>query len=690
MYLSSNLSLLLLIILIPAAVFISYIYYRKVSLSKNQKLLLITLRAISLSALFFLILNPSLHFLTAKKNIPINIFLYDESKSMEIGNNDSILNEYRKLLKKSFPVDENQNINYNFSNGLYEENMPADSIDNSSTNYSKTFEELFKLIPPQKIASVNIISDGNINAGNNPSYNLSLYNIPINYIPIGDTAQKKDILISDVYYNKTNYIQSVCPIKVIVNSYQINKNKKIILYEEGKEISEQTINLRGDITSYEVDFSVASEKEAFKRYTVRCETEDGEITEKNNYQDFYLKFIDNKFNVLVMSGAPSPDFALLKSELNRIQNFRIKYLTLKNSSGFYEGNYEGLKNINCLILVGFPSKQADDNMLKIIYDDEAKYNVPIFYIDEAGTDLNKLKKFEPFLSFKIVDGTVNEIQTALRTITNSKYKSYDLVTGFSPVFLKQNSFEVNPGSEIYILSDKSSTPVLSVFKSTGIRSANFLAYNFYKWRLSQKVYDYSSFFNEMITKTISDIVELENNKKIKLTVGTNILSVNQNSDFEVSILNAETLQKEIKVTLIKDNISKSLLISQTGENQYKGNLQIKEKGEYELHAELFEDGIKTAEDMQKILVDENNLEFKITKSNQNILSQISSLTGGEKFNIGDISLIDSKLNTLRQNKTTEYRDENILNFRSSIWFLLLTILPIIVEWYFRKKLFNLR
>jgi hypothetical protein len=686
MHVTSNASLLLLIILVPAAIAIAYLYYRKAEIKKNQKVFLITLRAVSLTALFVLLLNPVLHYAVTKKNIPLNIFLFDKSKSMVVNNGDSLSVITENYIRKN--SDNGRNIIYKFSDKLYQGVISDDSIDNNSTNLSEAISELLKIYSPEDIASLNIISDGNINKGGNPAYELAKYNIPVNYMLVGDTMQKKDVVVSDVYYNKTDFIESISPIKVIINSYGINGKEKITLYEDGKEISYQMIDLQSNKNSYEVSFSTASEKPGIKRYTVRCEDVDGEISYKNNYRDFYVKYTDNKINLLVISGSPSADFALLKSEIARIQNFRVKYLTEKSPDTFYESDYTGLGDNQCVIMIGFPTQQTSDALVAKISGEIASDNIPIFYIDGGGLQPLKLKKFESALSFNISDEQPSELRSGLRASGSGIYKSSDLVNGFPPVFLRQNCFDVKAGSDIYIMSDNPRLPVLSVYKSVNRSGAAFLAYNFYKWRLSKQVYDYGSFMNDLLTKTVSAIVNPDNNK-IKLIPDNDIMSVNMKNGFTVRLNKNESAKTDVKVFMNGINSNIEIPVVKSGDGNYYGTLTAKEKGEYVLTAELHQDGVKTAEDVRKIFVDENNTEYLKTKSDGNILMNIASLTGGKKLISGELS-DNGFLSVGNENKQKEYKQEVDYNLRDSFILFLIIIFPIILEWYLRKKFYKLQ
>jgi hypothetical protein len=130
-------------------------------------------------------------------------------------------------------------------------------------------------------------------------------------------------------------------------------------------------------------------------------------------------------------------------------------------------------------------------------------------------------------------------------------------------------------------------------------------------------------------------------------------------------------------------------VVRSGDGTYNGTLTADEKGEYILTAELYEDGVKTAEDVRKIYVDENNTEYLKTKSDGNILMNIASLTGGKKLISGELS-DNGFLSNGNENKQKEYKQEVDYNLRDSFILFLIIIFSVILEWYLRKKFYKLQ
>ena len=72
------------------------------------------------------------------------------------------------------------------------------------------------------------------------------------------------------------------------------------------------------------------------KYKIEIEPLEDEITKKNNFNDFFIKYLNNKFKVLVIAGGPSPDLGYVSEELKRIRNFETTFLTQKSADAYYE------------------------------------------------------------------------------------------------------------------------------------------------------------------------------------------------------------------------------------------------------------------------------------------------------------------------------------------------------------------
>ncbi|MFC2093624.1 hypothetical protein ACFLSV_06960, partial [Bacteroidota bacterium] len=207
--LKSEYSAILILIVTIVSILLAYFFYRKSKLKAPLKYILPLIRFLSIWFILVLFLSPVLSYLIEITQKSINVFLIDNSLSLTIDKKDSLLKE--SLIKEITDIENEKSVNkyFLFSNGLNEEINESDfdaielsNRDNNETDLSKTLHTLFERFENKNISSINIISDGIINSGSNPSHFVKLFGIPVNYFLVGDTTQKPDLLIKDIFFNK--------------------------------------------------------------------------------------------------------------------------------------------------------------------------------------------------------------------------------------------------------------------------------------------------------------------------------------------------------------------------------------------------------------------------------------------------------------------------------------------------------
>ncbi|HLT23786.1 MAG TPA: hypothetical protein VK004_01555, partial [Ignavibacteria bacterium] len=356
-FIKTEYNIIFFAIIIIVSVLIALYYYRKSSVQGGIKIFLTITRGLTIFFILLLLSSPVISFISLINIEPVNIFLIDNSKSLQIENRYLITDSIHKNILTDTENDISENRFFLFSRTAGEE--AGDSItffetDNTATNLTSALIETEKRFSAGNISSINIISDGIINEGGNPVFTARTMNAPVNYILIGDTAQKNDLVVKNVFYNKSAFIESSVPIKAEINSFNYNTTVTVNLYEEDKILTSQQVVVNTGQIIYNVDFSVTSLTAGVKKYKIEIIPLGDEITEKNNYEEFFIKFVDNSFKVLVLSGGPSSDYAFIKEEISKIQNFETTFLTQKGVNSYYEGSVPDLNQFRVFILVGYP------------------------------------------------------------------------------------------------------------------------------------------------------------------------------------------------------------------------------------------------------------------------------------------------------------------------------------------------
>lgn len=680
--LSTDVGFLAFVLSILAALAFTYFYYRKQLLSRKTRFFLSLLRFLTLFFLFFLLSTPILTYVSSRTLRPVNILLVDNSLSMKLGGRDSIARAQTEKLTKLGKFDLllfSQGINLTHLEQI-PESYP-DSIVRTATNFAQALNDTKNIYPDNTIASVTVLSDGNFNEGENILLQALALNCPFNYLLIGDTAAKRDISIEKIDFNKISYIHTRTPIQVIISNGLYTGKIAVNLLEENIPIETKTVSATEVNGISTITFYIEAGEPGIKKYRISLEPINNEFTTLNNHEDFYIKFLDNQFKILVVSGAPSPDYAFLKSTFETIAEFKTTFRTLKTTSDFYEGNFPDNELFNCLVLIDFPDKKTDDRPLKQLtrYIQTFEPSIFLFFSDRISQEkLKQLTDIIPLSITTVTESYKSGVYASDNTELSSQFKL------LPPIFTKH--IRVNIATTPKLFSTISNIPIYFTSQNTHIPFSIFSATGFYKWRLNELSLDGMSIFRDFLTSEITSLIDRK--KILQLFLETDRAVYSPYDKIKISIsVNTPLTTAQNRVNLFLRTSSDSLLGVFNLENTSytETRITIKQKGEYQLFAQLLDGNNVIATDLCRFTVDHNLKEYRDTKSLPAVLNTLSTNTGGQNFSILSEKEIEQLLLHFTSLKELQFQSpsQTILNFNPIVLVCLIIFLS--VEWFFRKK-----
>jgi len=678
---------------------VSYFYYKKTILKEPQKKFLTALRALSVFFIFILLLSPVMSFISNISPSPKNIFLIDNSESLLIENRNNLLKKIVTDEIKGIGAGNSEDLYFLFSGDLIKEisadelnGITYEGINNFETDLSSPVSTLQEKLSAANISTVNIVSDGMINEGGNPLKFARSMNVPFNYYLTGDTIQKNDVSIKNLYYNKTAFAESTVPVKVQIASYNYNTNVNVSLYEEDKLIDTKTVAVNERDNLYDVSFNVFSAEDKIVKYRIESEPLENEITLKNNFREFFIKFTDNKFKVLVISGGPSADNAFITEELKQVRNFETTVLTQKSGGEFYEGGFPDINIFDTFILIGYPTAVSDQSILNRISAEIENKNSSLIFFAGRNTDYSKLMSIEDKLSFKISSSSDNEELTGLSSVIstdNEIFTSLDQlrsVSSMPDIFKTSSIFSSNPSADVFLLTTKNSIPALIIENTKSKKSAAFLAYGFYKWRLNKNNKGSDDLFRNILSNIIIAITDKEAQKHFSIETTKSVYSKYEDVKFNASILNHKVNGNEkILVKISGNGIDKETDLIRLNDNQYSGKINIPEDGNYEYTAGLYDDNVLVENILGRFSVGENNFEFSETRADNSVLKILSLETGGQNLTGKSKSEIDDILKEMNGKSEYEFKTARNLELNVNPYYLALLIFLLCLEWFLRKR-----
>jgi len=693
---------LIAFIFIPLSIFLSIFFYRKTSLSRNMRVLLICIKSLAIFLLLVLLLEPSL-LSTVKGKVNNNKFvLTDNTRSMNLPGRSNELkkSEIASLLKSSIFTGENFRF-YSFGSEKIEQvsSSAFDSLrfNGFITDPDMALQSLRERFPENHFNPVIIISDGIFNNGGNPLYKAKLFESPFMTIGIGDTVQKKDVVIDRVFYNEKAMTDAVNPIRVSVSAHNIPSGIiNVNLLREGSVTSSKTINVLNAEQTSDITFEVTENKPGTVRYKVEAEQLPGEITYKNNYTNFLIDYIENKINILFLSGGPGYDNSFLSDIFKRIKNYHTTVKTVKNAGEFYEGpiDFKSLGDYSAIVLQGFPTAQFSSEVISSLSSKVKENNIPLIFFASRNTEYKRLDLFEDLIPFSIARVSGDENLFSPRAVSGMDNELKDVLSEIESapqIFKNVTGVQQKVGSEVLMTDKASGEPMLITRIAGKTRSAAFLGYGLWRWRLNEKS-DYEKTAEKFIMGLVNFTISKEKKSKFLVYPSKNIFDYTEDIKYYAEVYddNYSPVRNAVvrgKITSNGSTVQNNIPFAYN-DNRYEAVIPPIKSGDYLFEADAETNNIFYAKGESRFLVDSINTEFLITKSNFENLRNLSSNTNGRFFTGSDKPReITEYLASLEQISSgmSESGTVTYTNLWENKYILLIIIGLFSVEWFIRKR-----
>jgi len=689
---SSSYSPLFLVLFILIAAAVSWYFYRNTALSNLKKYILITLKSLAIFILLALFIEPVLSYLTSSDKKGRDIVLIDISRSSSIEKRSEDI----KTILSETDINTNDGNLFGFSGSTSElKNMDSIMFNGYNTDLAASLRELKEQYPDGSYSTVTVISDGIFTDGGNPLYEALKFSAPFIVFPIGDTAVKKDIVVKSVTANEKAFTGTAVKIKTYLNVFKsapavIN----IKLLKEGIEIKSQQVSTQPGLNIYEVDFDVTETVPGKVRYTVTAENLPDELTYKNNKSDFYITYIDNKVNILVISGGPGYDNEFTGSVLKRIGNYNITYRTQKSAGEFYEGPVDTRQfaELSTLFLLNFPTSVTSAALVSDIANSTKQFNVPVIFFAGKNSDYQKLGSFEELIPFSVSRPNSGENMFRLQPVGGMD-NGLDKIPGLgatNEIFRNVSGILPKPGS-VTLATDKSSGEPMIINRVSGLsRSSAFLGYGLWRWKLNPGT-NAEKTLEAMLIEMINMTLQKEKKTKLRVYPAKDIFDYTEPVKIYAEVYDENyLLTRNAKLTgkvTRKDGTSAGELKFTALENKFSAELPPLPANDYYIECDAEYNGTYWARDNNRFLSDTLNTEYLQTRPDRDILNVLASKTGGTVVTADSVKEYSSILKRLKETLPVHEAPQRYLRF--DLWgnkyYLMLVILLFSIEWVLRKR-----
>jgi hypothetical protein len=693
--------LLLIAALILLALYAFFTYrYTVPIVNPTKKILLTSLRTLGLLLIIFIIFEPK--FNLARKSLirPKNLIFIDNSKSIQINDGTEREKHIKDFIMdiSSGKLNEPPDI---FSFGSNVKSVKPDSLDKlnfseGNTDFSRIFSNIKK--DEQNISAVVIISDGVITEGTNPVFTAEKMGIPVYTIGIGDSTRHNDVEIKNILFNE--FIYAGTPTTIIAsvaNKGFAGKNVTVSLYENDKPVEQKSTSLSEDGIQNE-EFTYTPGEGGEKKLTAVVSNLEGEFTKANNKKVFFINVLSNKIKVLLLSGSPSSDLAIMKTVLQEDPNLSVNSLTYIASGKTIESAAKEklIDSADIFFMIGFPSKEVPDDIIKRVL----ARNKPFLFTLTDAVDLNKLKYFQNDLAFTItrtgqgfneVQPEITQDQAKNPLLQNNSQNNINAWNNLPPVLQLNYQIIAKPEAEIIARIKINNVPLnspLILTKRIGTkRSVTILAKDIWRWKLETAPKDLD-LFDRFISGTVKWLNSSEDQKQVRIKTSKKIYALGEEIEFSGEVYDESfnpISDAEVSVNITGSDQKSEIRLNAVGSGLYEGKFQSNKSGDYTFAGTADRGGKKIGTDAGRFNVGEIDVEMADPRMNYEFLSGIARQTGGQFFNYDNYSGLFEQLNKINSESSKEKITVSEINLWSDEWLLALTILVFSIEWFIRKR-----
>jgi hypothetical protein len=668
------------------SVAISIWYYRKQKQVEGASLLkkstLIGLRSLALILLGVLLFGILLETSESKSEKPVFISLIDNSSSMlNYGDSavvESKIDDFTERLKRKFGE------RFDFATYYIDDKISSkqEGFGGRVSDLNKGFDYIYNQYYNRNIGGICFISDGNYNAGNSPRYMAEKISLtPIFTVGVGDTLRKSDHMLKSVTANDIAFYKNKFPIDIDIEANKMRgSSAEITLYREGEKVASEKLQYgSGDFDFKHVTFLVDADKIGFVNYVVKLEELDNESSYENNERSIYIEVIDSRSKVLILSEAPHPDIAAIKSVVDLDENIEVQSTSIARWDGV-------LKDVELLIFHGAGKSMHADLIQKF---EEKK--IPIFYFITSAASRGNVNQLP--IGLRIPGGNrLDEVQSYISdgfSLFQLSDQLIELLKLSPPLKVQFGVTRIQGGSVLLgqrIGPVEKKDPLLYFDRNAAGKFGVFVGEGLWSWKVSEfGRLKNNNGFNELIQKSVQYLIVKRNNDPLRInfpkrfTINDELLL---NAEFYNSSLEQIT-SPQINFTLKDMQGNESPYVFAKNTSDYRLALGRLSAGKYEWNAVTTFNG-KQYTKSGVFVVEDVSLEALATSANHNLLKLIAANSNGSFYEIAELNNLIDVIGNRKDIVNISYEETNYNDLIDWKWIAFLLVFLLGLEWGIRR------
>ena len=673
-------------------IMIWYIIYFK---PKKEFSILPFLRLFFVVILLIGLLQPNITQIIQREKVrELSVFV---DNSMSIGyHKENSLNKLNKDLSLFREKLKNKNIKhsiYYFDQSIY----PAiNGIPLTAAGATTNIGEIIKNARyenPEISMGYLMITDGQNTLGIDPKQLVSDVSIPIFSLGVGDKSALVDISIQSVDAPTVAVKNEVIEIIGTVESLgDINQRLTVSLYDKNKLIGSKFIRVTGGGSQTNIRFRFSPDQLGESLYTMRISSIEDELNIDNNQHSFSISILQDKYNVAILTGAPSYNTGVLKKMLSNMPRTSVNHF-IQHKKEFRPGLKEFWeKKYELIILDNFPVSQMSKSWYSFLKKKIGSHKSSLAWF--SGPSIQERYASTLFSIFGL-KGTKWIFEDKLTSWTlSSKGENIIRSFGMHPDFiLKELEFPpLNPGLKLshqhlwmYPLAsfkNDDNTPVLLTGETNNVRMSVWSPTNLYALHYNLTSTQSEGFSKILLSGLFSWLLRTGGNETLHFRLNKN--NYQQGEEIKISgIRYSESAKEQSAIFYI--NVNDSIVSSTELQfnpllERWEGSLWASFPGTNEFIVE-YQDNSGTYEQKGKFYVEKSQVELNKVYLNEELLKYVSGETGGEYYHWANI---DSMISHISPKITLMTVSNKTRPFEKG-WIVIILISILSLEWGLRRK-----
>ena len=667
----------------------SYFLYRNNPLKLGHKIieyLLLALRFLSLFTICFLLLGPLFKLISHKSEKPIVVLAVDNSQSI-VNNKDSafyrgpFLDELNQLKKK---IANQYQLEF-VTVGSKQTPNGKTSFDEKLSNLSEAINSIQNNYYNLNLAALILASDGLYNQGSNPLYAANALKCNIYTVALGDTIQRRDVLIKNVRYNQLVYEGNAFEVQLELKAFFCkNENLTLSVLEDGKLIDKKSISVNENSWFTSLPVNMPAAKEGLHTYSFKIQNLKDELNFINNQTQIQVNVIKAKQKIVLLALSPHPDIAAMRKSLEANPNYEVHFSLLDNY------NNEWMNEASLFILHQIPGLRGEGYALVSQLNSK---NMPCLFVLGRQSGMNQLGQLSP-LQITGPVGNFNESQAWYQPNFNLFQldpSQLELMPKFAPLISPYGTYKIpNDASLLFnqqIGYVKTALPMLFFTRSKGMEQAFLCGEGFWRWRLQDFLLNGNHDFTQtLLSKTVQMVAGKDDKSKFRVSSSKKVFDENEPVQMEAELYNdAYELNNDPEIELSLKNENGKIFnysFSKSGK-AYQLETGALAAGTYVYEAKV--SGVnKYQKKSGKFVVRALQTELLQTKADHQLLNSIAQKSGGKLFYPKEISKIFDELSKNENIKPVIYQQNEVKELMHQKWLFALIIFLLSLEWFIRK------